>query len=105
MHTASQRCLTATHPHPRPQPYARTHTPSACLPAGGAQGGDAIAQLEAALRPVERYAVRFVEVEAPRLDKDQLAAQVGGRSVMCRAGKGLPGWLDGCLAAWMDGAN
>ncbi|KAL4459188.1 hypothetical protein ABPG75_014053 [Micractinium tetrahymenae] len=44
--------------------------------AGGAEGGDAIAQLEAALRPVERYAVRFVEREAPSVDKERLEAEV-----------------------------
>ena len=38
-----------------------------------------MAALESALRPVERYAVRFVELEQPTLDKDQLAAQVGWR--------------------------
>ena len=53
-----------------------TFTSSLTLP-GGAEGG--IAALESALRPVERYAVRFVELEQPTLDKDQLAAQVGWR--------------------------
>lgn len=47
-----------------------------CFPIlpGGAEGG----ALESVLRPVERYAVRFVELEQPTLDKEQLAAQVGG---------------------------
>jgi hypothetical protein len=36
-----------------------------------------LAQLESALAPVERYAVRFIEVEAPQLDRDGLAAKVG----------------------------
>ncbi len=45
--------------------------------AGGAQGSAGIAQLEAALRPVERYAVRFVEREAPSVDKERLEAEVG----------------------------
>lgn len=54
-----------------------THPPAHA--AGGAGGTAGIAQLEGALRPVERYAVRFVETEAPQLDRDGLAAKVRGR--------------------------
>lgn len=57
---------------PEPLDPPRLTPPS---PPGGTEGG--IAALESALRPVERYAVRFVELEQPTLDKDQLAAQVG----------------------------
>lgn len=44
--------------------------------AGGGPGGDAMAHLEGVLRPIERYAVRFVELEAPVLDKQALEAQM-----------------------------
>jgi len=44
--------------------------------AGGGPGGDAMAHLENALRPIERYAVRYVEQEAPVLDKGALEAQM-----------------------------
>lgn len=35
--------------------------------AGGGDGGDALATLEGALRPIERYAVRLVEEARPRM--------------------------------------
>jgi hypothetical protein len=41
---------------------------------GGGAGGDPLAELQAALRPIERYAVRFVELEAPAPDPEAAAA-------------------------------
>lgn len=63
--------------------------------AGGAEGSDGIAQLEAALRPVERYAVRFVEREAPSVDKERLEAEVGAGA--CRGARRGPGPRDARL--------
>lgn len=57
--------------------------------AGGAQGSDGIAQLEAALRPVERYAVRFVERQAPSVDKERLEAEVGAARALTGALTGM----------------
>jgi len=43
---------------------------------GGADGADALEQLNNALRPIERYAVQLLESEQPEVDPDALAAQV-----------------------------
>jgi len=48
----------------------------AALAAGGAPGEDPLSHLQSALRPIEKYAVRFVEFEAPAVDADALAAQM-----------------------------
>lgn len=58
------------------RPPFRLHSSPSLLQT--AAGGSGVAALEGALRPVERYAVRFIEVEAPQVDKDALAAQVRG---------------------------
>ena len=42
--------------------------------AGGGAGGDALATLEGALRPIERYAVRLVEEARPRTWRVELVA-------------------------------
>jgi SNF2 family DNA or RNA helicase len=48
----------------------------AALAAGGAPGEDPLSHLQSALRPIEKYAVRFVEFEAPVVDAEALAAQM-----------------------------
>ncbi len=48
----------------------------AALAAGGAPGEDPLSHLQSALRPIEKYAVRFVEFEAPVVDAVALAAQM-----------------------------
>ncbi|KAK9839615.1 hypothetical protein WJX81_001019 [Elliptochloris bilobata] len=42
--------------------------------AGGGSGGDALATLEGALRPIERYAVRLVEEMSPPAETPEVAA-------------------------------
>ena len=78
--------------------------------AGGAGGAAGIAQLERALRPVERYAVRWVEADVPQPDAEQLAAQVRAafrglvRKRVCRlraeARQAVYGWPRGAWLCW-----
>ena len=48
----------------------------AALAGNGAPGEDPLTHLQSALRPIERYAVRFVEDDVPAVDPEVLAAQM-----------------------------